>query len=129
MSYILDALNKAERERGMKHAPTSLVRPDLPAAPGNRSWIIAGVLVAGVAAAVWLFLASQHKDSRPSNPVSAGAERDSVTGPADIDRNVTFIQSNAAPPLAPPTELPVRKSSGLPNETLLAQGSVTRGVL
>ena len=56
MSYILDALKKAERERGIAQVPTLATVHELRAAPQVRKWIIPGVLVLAAAAAVWFLV-------------------------------------------------------------------------
>jgi general secretion pathway protein B len=55
MSYILDALRKAERERGIAQVPTLATVHDLRAMPRTRLWAVSGALILCVAAAIWLF--------------------------------------------------------------------------
>jgi hypothetical protein len=55
MSYILDALKKAERERGSTRVPTPMTVHDYRGMQRNRFAVLAGGLaVCGVAA--WFFL-------------------------------------------------------------------------
>jgi general secretion pathway protein B len=56
MSYILDALKKAERERGIRQIPTLMTEHTPRAAHRNRSWIVVSILVIGAAAIGWYFL-------------------------------------------------------------------------
>lgn len=67
MSYILDALRKAERERELASVPPArLTRP--PATSSTRRawpWIVAGVILANAGVVAWLVA------SRPGSPVGA----------------------------------------------------------
>jgi hypothetical protein len=64
MSYILDALKKAERERGTTRVPTLMTVHDLRAMPKNRLWIIASALVIFVASGL-LYLTHTKSSSIP----------------------------------------------------------------
>jgi general secretion pathway protein B len=57
MSYILDALRKAERERGIAQVPTLMTVHDTGAAKPRKSlWIIAVVCLACAAVSLWFVL-------------------------------------------------------------------------
>jgi len=125
MSYILDALNKAERERGIKHTPASLVRHESQAGPGRRRWIIAGALVACAAAAIWFLLPSLSTVSQTPGPAGPGAGQDLAAGRADIERAGDSTPPNAASSPTPPPELPPRAKPGLSNDALISPQSMT----
>lgn len=125
MSYILDALNKAERERGLKHAPTPLIRHALPAGSSNRRWILAVVIVA-CAAATWFSLTYRSKDTRTAESARAGAEQNSAAVRTEAARDGDAASPSAAPSPVPPPEISVRTKAGLSNDPLLSPGFMTR---
>jgi general secretion pathway protein B len=55
MSYILDALKKAERERGMAQVPTLSTVHDLGTKPPIRLWVVSGFFVLCIAALLLFF--------------------------------------------------------------------------
>lgn len=66
MSYILDALKKAERERDIRQVPTLMAEHE-PAAKGwKRGWYIFGGSALGVAAIVWMVLSWQSATNPPT---------------------------------------------------------------
>jgi hypothetical protein len=74
MSYILDALKKAERERGKARVPTLATVHEHRNARRNRLWIIAGgILICAAAAAVY-FLVSPGQSVRSPEPLRATVE-------------------------------------------------------
>jgi general secretion pathway protein B len=56
MSYILDALKKAERERGIAQVPTISTVHELRARPPLRFWAVSGIAAACIGTALWFFL-------------------------------------------------------------------------
>ena len=54
MSYILDALKKAERERDIRKVPTLMVEHDSRKSRTRRLRLILGLIAAGVASAILL---------------------------------------------------------------------------
>ncbi len=56
MSYILDALKKAEQERGIAQVPTLSTVHEVAAGPRIRPWIISGAIVLTLAVAIWFLL-------------------------------------------------------------------------
>jgi general secretion pathway protein B len=75
MSYILDALKKAERERGMTRLPVLSAAQDLHGTHRHRmAFIVGGIVVCG-AAVLWLFLPVLTKVIRP--PISSPVQLDS----------------------------------------------------
>jgi len=110
MSYILDALKKADRERNLSRVPTLTTVHVSVYAAGRRValWMVAVVLVSG-GLAVWLLRASPTEI--PAAPVASAPGVDvlsSVTGP-DAERI-------SARPEVPDLPAPVVKSAprGLP---------------
>ncbi len=75
MSYILDALKKAERERGIAQVPTLATVHDLPAPPRFRLWVIAGIGLLGIVVALWFVLPLRQTNSErvPSRAGGPGA--------------------------------------------------------
>ncbi len=93
MSYILDALRKAERDRQVSRVPT-LATAHGGAEPGRRlqwAWAVTGPLVVSAVVAYSLFWASGRPDPRreAALPPPAGA------GPASSSARVDFVP---APP-------------------------------
>lgn len=119
MSYILDALKKAdaERERGQGRAPGLHARPapmvDDPAEPATRSlgaaaWVIAGLLGALIVVLGWRLWAptgapqpAQAVAVVPAEPALPPApQRDSQ--PARVMPGAPAIEPSVPPPPAPP---------------------------
>ncbi len=73
MSYILDALKKAERERGLTRVPTVMTVHDLRRVRRNGRAIAAGALLLCAAALAWFFLRPQSDLRRPPDSVATGA--------------------------------------------------------
>jgi len=71
MSYILDALKKAERERGITRVPTPMTVHDYRGMQRNRlALVAAGVLVC--TAAVWFLLPALRNVAGPPSATGAG---------------------------------------------------------
>jgi general secretion pathway protein B len=66
MSYILDALKKAERERGIAHVPTLATVHELRAKSSVRLWAVSGLSIVCIGAALWFFLVQLKRDHRAS---------------------------------------------------------------
>jgi general secretion pathway protein B len=64
MSYILDALKKAERERGLSEAPTLEAIHDFPKRNHFGVWMTLGLLFLFMLIALWLFYLSGKQDAR-----------------------------------------------------------------
>ena len=56
MSYILDALKKAERERGLNKVPTLPTVHDIDEKPAGRIWFYSTAALAILVVAVGIFL-------------------------------------------------------------------------
>jgi general secretion pathway protein B len=85
MSYILDALKKAERERGIAKVPTLTTVHDIYEKPRNRSWGILVVVIILSAAGLGFLL---YFWTRPAPHVTGSpdfAELKQETGPLTLD--------------------------------------------
>lgn len=84
MSYILDALKKAERERDISQVPTITTVHDLVATPRKRLWIVSVILVLGFSFALWFFFPSIRTNtvSMPSHDGEPSGE----TVPSNLNR-------------------------------------------
>ncbi|MCG6873305.1 MAG: general secretion pathway protein GspB [Gammaproteobacteria bacterium] len=84
MSFILDALNKSERERRRASAP-SLETPVAHASPARRSGFVsglaAGAVVAVMAGAGWWFWSGPGEPAIPSEPLQTGTRQRSRPEP------------------------------------------------
>jgi len=134
MSYILDALKKAERERGVTRVPTLMTVHDLRAMPKNRLWVIAGIVVVFAAVSLW-YLTHSRTVPVPSRTVSFGTEEGErranqaetketvapsplATQESPLSRKASISASAPQPPLADS-----KRSSGLNLRSGLAAGS------
>lgn len=117
MSYILDALIKAERERSVEQVPTLSTVHNTHETPRNRSWIvIAGVMIILAAGLGFLlYMWNSNNRSVAEAPVYAEPQQDtgiSERGSASI---AASAESASATYLAPQpgsiasNDLPVRK--------------------
>jgi len=83
MSYILDALRKAERERGIAQVPTLMtVHENQPEIRHNRLWVIAGISLVCTAAAIWFAVALLKPTGVPSpsgSAVTSGVRPEAVS--------------------------------------------------
>jgi general secretion pathway protein B len=80
MSYILDALKKAEKERGLTEIPTLETVHGLPAGKKTGVWIAAGCGALCLIAAVWLFFPAS---SEPLSPVEPNVPASSALNPPE----------------------------------------------
>lgn len=78
MSYILDALKKAERERGLTEIPTLETVHDFPVKKKTGVWIAAGCVVAGLITVAWLFFPASPERVQPNVPPPAAITTDSA---------------------------------------------------
>ena len=123
MSYILEALKKAQAERQLGNAPTIHAPPPMYAAPdrargGNRRYLAiglgAGVLVAA-AALLWLRQGGEQPvrlAAAPAAPPAAATDSAPAATPAPASAPAPAPVAVAAPPAAPvavrPAPAPVR---------------------
>ncbi len=75
MSYILDALKKAERERGIAKVPTLATMHDFEATPRIRPWMVFGASILSVAAVLWFLIPFSRKDAVVAPPRTDGSNR------------------------------------------------------
>jgi len=106
MSYILDALRKAERERGIKQVPTVMTNHGPRTVNRYRIWAILSILVVCVAAAAWYFAHSQKE----YNEAAKGSEPNQNTA-SNIDSSASISSSPMQPAAIQKPELPSEKSS------------------
>ncbi len=111
MSYILDALKKAERERGVARLPVLTTASDLRGVRGNRPTVIAGGLLLCAAAAVLIILYVRNTMVRPPESPTAAADQDRlVRGPGAEQKGQT---PTAKKPSAPPATFDSERSHDL----------------
>jgi general secretion pathway protein B len=110
MSYILDALKKADRERHLARVPTLGTVHSPAAAPRRRlwPWLVSAVLVANAALAAALIL-------RSPAPVSVAHSRTPVESGVAVDSSPA------------PTAAPVSPAAPAPTSAALGVGQAPRG--
>lgn len=97
MSYILDALKKAERERGIARVPTLTTVHELGAMPQVRRWIIPGALVLIAAAGLWFFLPSPGKNTGTRPAPANESDRVPAVSPAGTEQPKPSVSAGDAP--------------------------------
>jgi len=76
MSYILDALKRAERERGIARVPTIATVHDFHPPSRTQPWLSIGILVMAAAAILWFFMSFQkNAGTTPANTPAVTAEQ------------------------------------------------------
>ncbi len=110
MSYILDALKKAERERGIQQIPTLMTDHAPRSANRKHIWISLSVLVVCVAGVAWYFLHSQQTKRSP-----AIQSVDPARGEPDADaaRRNSATDKDSAPMGAASSASPASRPSGI----------------
>jgi general secretion pathway protein B len=101
MSYILDALKKAERERGLTQVPTLSTVHDLRTKPPIRLWVVSGFSALCIALCFWFFFIGLNADDGVSPSL---AERS-----GNISNRPDAKQTNPPMPVAG-SSLPARSS-------------------
>jgi len=104
MSYILDALKKAERERSVAQVPNLMsIHDTQPEMPQKRPWIILGICLVCAAAIIWLAVTR----IKPSGGPIASSIIDKTDDP--IARQTDSVEGPGEPPprVALPTEKPM----------------------
>jgi general secretion pathway protein B len=98
MSYILDALKKAEREREIKQVPT-LMAAHLPGTKhSKRLWVILGALAICAGAAIWLLLLLQRTMNAPEPSRTAG---EYSPAPKELESSPSGTTASSAMPAKP----------------------------
>jgi general secretion pathway protein B len=121
MSYILDALKKAERERGIAKVPTLSTVHDLRTKPPIRLWAASGIVVLCMAAFIWFLFFGMDTDDAVPPPLAEGAgniaDRASpqhLEAPARADES-SFSTSSSGSHAIPDSEHP-REIPAIANE-------------
>ena len=122
MSYILDALRKAERERGIKQVPTVMTDHAPRTVNRYRIWAILSILVVCVAAAAWYFAHSQKE----YNEAAKGSEPNQNTA-SNIDSSASISSSPMQPAAIQKPELPSEKSTGATITPEIPVATIPRG--
>ena len=92
MSYILDALKKAERERGLHRVPTIMTEHATAAVHRKQLWIIIGALVVCACIVVWFSLPSLRTRSHPNPPASGDQLAQSANKP-DVQQTAALTSA------------------------------------
>jgi general secretion pathway protein B len=126
MSYILDALKKAERERGIAQVPTLATIHEVSLRPRMRIWIIPGILVPGMVLVLWLIIPRVRNGAEPLQ--SGTGEPIRANESADANAETDSLQAlEVSAPQVPrlSQEIPIgeMKTGSVPNNALLS-GSI-----
>lgn len=102
MSYILDALKKAERERGLSEVPTIETIHDRPVKRRAGIWVVSGLGVICVAIVFWLLLPITKKsgDGAPSDGAASNSTA-SDNAPLEADRSLQEEARSIPPAVVP----------------------------
>lgn len=122
MSYILDALKKAERERGVRQVPTLMTVHDLQGVQRNRTAAVAGGLLVCAAVAAWFFMPALNKIIRPAMPSLVGADQNRTANQSESKRIGESVPATATPSPLAPTE-PAPAKSGRAHDTAAVDSS------
>lgn len=107
MSYILDALKKAERERDIQRVPTVMAEHE-PVVKNRKSrWAVLGALVICVGAIIWFILFLQRTMNSPAPSPTAGVYS---RGTGKLETQPGTSTSSAAP--AAKSEASSEKTAG-----------------
>jgi general secretion pathway protein B len=135
MSYILDALKKAEKERGIARVPTLATVHESRSVQRHRLWIIAGAILLSIAAIIWFFLPSSKIVTQQQTISQKGTESNNgaalpSTEAGEASKLVKYPQSaNEAPEsksITPAADAPSSKP-GLPAYEAVMRKSVESG--
>jgi general secretion pathway protein B len=104
MSYILDALRKAERERGIHQVPTLMTDHALGNPNRNRIWIGLGIALVGVAVIAGWYVSHERETGKAGsksgmelNKPDSGARDNSTEMPTAGDATSTTPPTAVAP--------------------------------
>jgi general secretion pathway protein B len=100
MSYILDALKKAERERDLRQVPTIMTVHEPIAARPNRHWTIIGISALCIGIAIWLVIFSFRTKS---SPAPSGSDKEYNRGSIDPDAKQATASGSAHSASLPPS--------------------------
>jgi general secretion pathway protein B len=108
MSYILDALKKAERERDIRQVPTLMAEHESGAKYRKLPWVVLGALVLCVSAVIWLTLFLQ----RTMNPMAPSPTTGEYGRGADEVETTQPGETTSSAMPAAKTESASEKSTG-----------------
>jgi general secretion pathway protein B len=136
MSYILDALKKAERERGLNQIPTLSTVHDVEEKPAGRFWIFSiAALTLLVAAAALLLYVWTRNDNPPAESGDYAAQQTGAGLPASVDNGIYRAGTDTPSPepsrrgknrAADSEESPVRQSERPEISSDVSSASMTR---
>jgi len=94
MSYILDALKKAERERGIAQVPTLATVHDLQSTPRIRRWAASALLILCAAAILWFAFLSPRSNKRS---VSSRTGEPSLSAEQSASKEIEPVPAGTVP--------------------------------
>jgi general secretion pathway protein B len=115
MSYILDALKKAERERDLRQVPTIMTVHEPGVIRRNRLWAILSALVVCAGIAIWFIIPSLRTMLRPAPSQPGAGYNQSLNGPEAKQAGVS-IPVDSSPASAPSAQPPAARKSELASE-------------
>ncbi|MBN1568293.1 MAG: general secretion pathway protein GspB [Acidobacteria bacterium] len=105
MSYILDALRKAERERGIRQVPNLMTDHTPRSMNRGRIWAVFSIVAICVAASVWYFVPSRTESA--AGPADRELNLPAVSGPGDgAQASVSPLPAPSAPEIQPSSQKP-----------------------
>jgi general secretion pathway protein B len=128
MSYILDALKKAERERGITQAPTVMTVHEPRSLPQNGRWIALGALMVLAGAAIWFFLYSRNTNITAPTPSPSGNGQPQGANVSASRSIQDAVPTNTAEPQYPAQGLPSFPKAGPSNDSRAAIPAMGRAI-
>lgn len=114
MSYILDALKKAEQERDLGRVPRlETLQDNAPRRTRALPWLVGGILLINVAALLWWLRPGAQHDAtvpapvRQASPPAVTPPRRATAAPAVVAAPVAAAPATVAPPAPVVSEPPV----------------------
>jgi general secretion pathway protein B len=120
MSYILDALKKAERERGIARVPTVMTVHEPRSLPQNGQWIALGALIVLAGAGIWFFLSSRNTNIPAPTPSPSGNGQPQEANQSASRSIQEIVPTNTAEPQYPAQGLPTFPKAGPSNDSRAA---------
>jgi general secretion pathway protein B len=96
MSYILDALKKAEQERGLSEAPKPETIGPHPKRNNTKLWVVLGIIFLCLPVSGWVYFLKARKEVRPPAPKAIAAARPAIQSPLQAIPNLV-----PSPPVQP----------------------------
>lgn len=97
MSYILEALKKAERERGLAQVPRVTTVHDLATTQKNNTVLVAGGLVVFAVAVLWFVVSIANMITRPPSPAPADVGQGGAVAVDDMGTLGHSTAENSSP--------------------------------